>query len=194
MNDLNWVKTLKDIQEGINLKEKRSLDNMSPLQIVMSDENAQKLKKFNALKVIEQERKYGKKRYDPEKDHLRVGDSVRVIVPRRNIFSKVYEPTMSPEIYSIVKIIDSAPPRYLLNDSKLRPHYAHELSRTHPEEKQRKKDLFISSSKKVEGRKLRSGNKSNQEVLYLLKSRQSNTKPRYINQLEKDRLEAKGLL
>ena len=194
MNDLNWVKTLKDIMEGINLKQKRSLDNMSPLEIVMSDEKASKLKQFYALKVIEHERKYGKKRYDPETDQLKVGDSVRIIVPRKNIFSKVYEPTMSSEIHSIVKTIDSAPPRYILSDSNLRPHYAHELSRTHPEEKQRKKDLFISSSKKVEGRKLRSGNKSNQQVLYLLKSRQSNTKPRYITQSEKDRLEAKGLL
>ena len=193
-NDFNWVKPLKEIESGLNNTIKKSINNMTPMEIVLDKQKAKKLKKFYALETIKHEKKYGKKIW--REDDLSIGDSVRYLLPSRNIFQKSYEPAFSDGIFRVTKLKDTAPPVYFIDAPtvKGRSFYRQELSRSWPIERPRKKDLFVASERLIDGRILRSGQKSNQKKQYLLRSRQKNEPGHWIDQEEFDRLKSKKLI
>ena len=193
-NNLDWTTHLKDIEKGLNLTKKKSINNMTPLEIVTDPKKADILKKFYAEKTIKHEKKYGKKKWDSS--DLLINDSVRILEPAKNIFEKSYKPAFSNEIYKIERINTTVPPTYFINDPKYKNKgfYRSEISKTWPLQKIRKKDLFIAAEKKIEGRVLRSGQKSNQKKLFLLKSKQNKDKGHWVDESEISRLKNKGLI
>ena len=60
-NNLNWTTHLKDIEKGLNLTRKKSIKNMTPLEVVTDPKKADILKKFYAKKTIEHEKNMVKK-------------------------------------------------------------------------------------------------------------------------------------
>ena len=194
-NNLNWTTHLKDIEKGLNLTRKKSIKNMTPLEVVTDPKKADILKKFYAIKTIEHEKKYGKKKWNSS--DLSINDSVRILEPSKNIFEKSYKPPFSNEIYKIARINTTVPTTFFIDDPKYskKAFYRSDLSKTWPlADKIRKKDLFIAAEKKVEGRVLRSGQKSNQKKLFLLKSKQNKDKAHWVDESEISRLKNKGLI
>ena len=195
-NDLKWASSLSEIQESYNNRKRDSLMGLSPLEILSSKENIKKLKKKYAKKMIDNEIQYGRKK--PRESDIRVGDTVRYKIRNKNIFTKSYVPKFSEETVKVTKVSDTQSPKMFYLGAPAPqgvPFYQAELSRVLSNSMgDRQKDLYIAGTKKIAGRQTRSGQKSGQEILYLLKSRQRPGKNTYITETERDRLMKKGLI
>ena len=194
-DDLKWIQWVKDVQLSENRRKRAALDGYSPVEIVENKKYEDNVLKLKAKKSIEHEKKYGKKVWDAnDLDDIHKGDLVRVAVTPKNIFDKVYSIRFGEESYRVKEIIDSAPPVYVLEGNHKGPYYRQQLSKILPINSEGRKDLYIKSEKKIEGRVSRSGKKSNQKILYLLKSYQRGGPGRYIDETEKKKLEKLNLL
>lgn len=192
-NSLNWVDFLEDIKNNYNNTPKRSIDNLTPWQVLKDEKNVIHLKKYFAKELIIHNSKYSK-----PKDDFQKGDYVRPIIDVNTPFQKDYRPGFSDQIVRINRIKLTSPPTYYLSspaDPK-RPYYAFELSKTLNPDDSRNFDLFIEKSRKKPTRILRSGkaSSSQEEEEFLLKSHQDKSISRWITIEEKSKLEKQGLL
>ena len=189
LNTFKWFTDLDKLQMRYNSTPKRSINFMTPNEVISNPEKASQLKRFYGEQMLKHHQKYSKQ------PSYNVGDTVRYLLKKENIFSKSYAPSFSSDTAKIVRVLDSSPPVFFLNNKyPKRPYYSSELTKSWPDNKPRIKDLYVASFKLVEGRKLRSGKRSAQKKLYLIKSRQKKAKPFYANEQEKHDLEKRGLL
>ena len=194
-NSLSWNKDLKALENSYNNRRTDSLLGMSPNEILSSEKNIKLMKKHYAKKIIENEVKYGRKKM--KETDIRLGDVVRFKKESNSAFTKSYQPKFSEKTATVTRISEGQAPRmyYLSDPAPSRGFYEPELSLTLPSNHQKRtSDLFIDGQKKVSGRTLRSGKRSGQETLFLLKSRKNPGQNKYISETEKNRLISKGLL
>ena len=194
-NDLGWTKWVKDVETSENTRKRASLDGFCPLELVENRKKEDKLMRFYAKREINHKKKFGKKVWNPNKlEEINEGDMVRLVQKPKSIFDKIYSIRYSDKLYKVKKVRDTAPVSFLLENLPGRWLYKQEISKVLPIKDEVKKDLFIASTKRIRGRVLRSGKKSNEEILYLLKSLQKGGPGKYITEAEKRKLENQGLL
>lgn len=98
-----WLNILPNIVERYN-KTKHSKTKMTPISVKKNDEKFLLEHVYNNLKTI-----------DPKKQKFKVGDFVR-ISKYREAFSKGYTANWSNEIFKIIKINNSNPTTFILED------------------------------------------------------------------------------
>lgn len=197
--NFKWTQYLARVQDSFNNSHHRSLPKgITPNEIVKDAKLVQLTKKNYGLEIIKKnklaEKNYEKeRRRDPEGiKKLYVGDLVRTMEDFKT-FDKSYKSGWSQNISPVVRIKETIPRQYFVGSSS-KPFYRNELSKVVNSTDIREKNYFIAQTRKIQGRETRSGAKSNQEVQYLLKSRQDPTVSYYISEAEKNKLEKLGQL
>ena len=189
-----WLDILPSIQKSFNDTQSASLNNYSPRQIAADPKKQLQLKKFYAKQFYDHHQKLEKRRKDP----LPVGARVRKIT-EANLFDKSYQPQFSQNIYTISKFKPTSPPQYFLTgegEDNKRGYYLEELSLVNDiDNTNKKKDLFVTETKRIKPKKLRSGQAYDYQTLYKLKSRSRPLDPgKFVTETELAALKRKKLI
>ena len=164
MNSNQWVRYLDAVAKSMNHAQSKGLFNHSPHEIVFDLSVCKKVSRLFALDYMQHQRKYGKR---PD---LQPNALVRHVV-KPTVFTRGFQPRYSEKIYRIKKVIQSAPPQFVL-EGKRTKFYRDELSlvRSFKDQLLDRRVFIIERQRLLDGRVSRSGKRSNQQKQFLVKS------------------------
>ena len=185
-NSFKYIDVLQDIVLHLNKKRSTRLYNLNRLE-AHKKENEMFLRNKYLM-----ERKRLKEKYKHHKNKFKLNDQVRYLKPRGQFF-KGYEGYWSKSIHVITNVYKTYPPSYRISDQK-KLFYESELLHVSSPVTPLEKGYYISGTKEVNKKKLRSGKFAKGETLYWLKSRNDPSISTYINLYELNKLKDNGFL
>ena len=194
-NNFRWFDYVKDVQHAFNNTHHSSLPKTyTPAQVIASPKIAKEVK-LNYQRKANQKNKHYESKMN-KKPPIFEGDFVRTL-KKKNIFSKSYQPRFSEDIHRVVQVRDwTVPPTYRVENHH-RWWYLPELSLVRVEPKTEthappETNYYISQTRKKAGRETRSGQISNQEIQYLVKSVSDKSFSHWLSEAEVIKLRKKG--
>lgn len=184
LNSGNWLPHLDAVANSINNAKIGALYGYSPNEII-GDKAVEKIvaRKF-ALDYVKHNKKYNKR------PKFYKGSLVRHVT-KRGPFFKGFKPTFTDSVHKVVKVKQSSPPQYFLEDIR-RPFYSQELAEVASSYESDKRIFVIEKVRNVMGRQTRSGKELTKDKEYLVKNIADKNYSKWLSEAEVEKLKNGG--
>ena len=194
-NGFRYIDHMNDIENSFNYSIATGY-KYTPYEYATDRKKALQLMRDNAIKLRDTYEKIEK--IEKKRDIFEIGDTVRVLKPKA-IFDKTTYLPQYDKVGVIERIFDKYPKQYQISGfPSNKRFYYEELVKTDErniDSKTNPSYILIKTKKNSEtGRSLRSGSKSNQELLYLVQSIYDKNIRKFVDEKNFQELKNQGLI